>query len=571
MRPIPRGRSLAGILVAAACVLLTQPAAAAPQGKAWAPIDVLQAPGFETLIAPRLELQPSGSPKLFVGAVSGSTAPDDALGYDWMRSGWTSAWRLNVDPIYLWPVDAPPGRYPLVFVGGSSSTSRNLYWSEVIDNQPSTPERIASTSRPYETNYSGAMRGLRRWAALQDNFENNGFLRLFVSDAPGMWDELQVTEPTSSGVSLVALDDSTALVAWASNQYETAIHWGLISGKALTTAKGVLTDVLPYAPRLRAHPKGGAWLTWGTNEATGAIRRFENGAWGSTERLHCNYSTNPFGVNINVAAMSHDTEDRPTVTWYYQSFLDGSHGVCVSIPNDSGWEVGEEVFRGSSDMLPTTIRDRNGDTWVAWSERFQPLRWTHTYTTATASSPSVSVETGFPRVSWVLSESAPGSWWAVLRQSANGPVEEVVRVQAESGVAMSWLDTGYRPGAVLRDGVTYRIRRESVDARYEALSPEGTWTPGRRLRLAVQQPLGGVGPLTLLVAGETGRRVKVAMYDVSGRLVQRTDVDLVDGKGSYLLPAASGLSAGPAGVYFLQARDESGNISEGVKIVRLRQ
>jgi hypothetical protein len=114
--------------------------------------------------------------------------------------------------------------------------------------------------------------------------------------------------------------------------------------------------------------------------------------------------------------------------------------------------------------------------------------FTHTYTVATSSAPTVSSASpsaallGQPArtVRWTLSEPAPETWWAVLAARDGGPYEEVARVRAALAVDMEWIDSS-PPAAEIR----YRIRRESVDKRYELLSEEVVWEDPTATELAL--------------------------------------------------------------------------------------
>src|SRR5262249_43557094 len=115
---------------------------------------------------------------------------------------------------------------------------------------------------------------------------------------------------------------------------------------------------------------------------------------------------------------------------------------------------------------PTVVRDRNGDVWAAfWRLTMSGIFITHTYTRATTTRPVVSAQGSHQLVQWTLSEPAPETWWAVLRSVDGGPYELASRVRAGAGVQMSW-DDSLPPSGTL----SYRIRRECVDTRFEWLS-----------------------------------------------------------------------------------------------------
>jgi hypothetical protein len=116
------------------------------------------------------------------------------------------------------------------------------------------------------------------------------------------------------------------------------------------------------------------------------------------------------------------------------------------------------------------VRDVNGDAWVAWSSFSDGMFFAHTYTIATTSTPTVTTSGSDRTLHWTLSELAPETWWAVLAARDGGPCEEVARVRAADVLEMSWTDTS-APANEIR----YKIRRESVDTRYQWLSDEVVW------------------------------------------------------------------------------------------------
>jgi hypothetical protein len=144
----------------------------------------------------------------------------------------------------------------------------------------------------------------------------------------------------------------------------------------------------------------------------------------------------------------------------------------VSIPQGSQYGVGEPLPGLTDGGLPSPISDALGDVWVAWWEdRAGQVRWVHTYVRATTDAPTATGSIGGRTVAWSLSEPAPDSWWAVLRAPEGGEFEPVGRVKAAgSNTQLAFFDDAIHPGPL-----RYRIRRESVDRRYEWRSPEVTW------------------------------------------------------------------------------------------------
>jgi len=90
---------------------------------------------------------------------------------------------------------------------------------------------------------------------------------------------------------------------------------------------------------------------------------------------------------------------------------------------------------------------------------------THTYTKSISSAPIVSVQGAQNELTWALSEPSPETWWGVLRSVDGGGYERVGRVRASGSTQMDWFDTSPPSGAL-----SYRIRRECIDSRFQWLS-----------------------------------------------------------------------------------------------------
>lgn len=553
-----------------ALFLNPDPIFAAPPGKAWAPPAALFQPGFSSLLAPRLDTH-EGAPRLYATAADQSTRTSLGFAYDWDDDDWGLGRSLTLDPLYLYPVPSPSDSHSLVFVGGSRTQSRTLLWAEDLGDQVTSPEVIASVVREYETQYAGATSGGRRWAAIRYRNPNDGLLRVFFSDQQGLWEEVAVGEAVDLGSSMIALDDTTALIVW-NPPFPGGLHWGWIRGNQYHPgAAAISTSGSERSPKLRTRPSGGVWLTNSAYSSQGRVWRFENGGWTFEQDITCNYTGSPFAAAQGWVEVSHDSAERPVIVWGFDDLQTGGSGVCASIPGDEGWAAADEIFRGGRVDMTAAARDRNGDAWVAWGALAHPLRWTHTYTTATAREPVVEILDGRPMVSWKLSEAAPGSWWAVMRQGAGGEFEEVARVQAGSEPAMSWVDESELPRAMLRDGVAYRIRRESVDSRYVDLGPIGKWRPSRNaLHLSIRPQGPGSDAYTLSLGGVTGSRVELTIYDVAGRVVQHRELTVSGDGSTRSYPLVLGSAGLRTGLYFARVRDESGATSDGVKFVRLR-
>ena len=233
--------------------------------------------------------------------------------------------------------------------------------------------------------------------------------------------------------------------------------------------------------------------------------------------------------------------------------------------------IADELADSFTDGLSTVARDVNGDVWVAWWRYVRGMYWTHTYTSAIAGTPRL-VGHGRNRVvAWALSEPAPESWWAVLRARGNGPFEEVARVRAGPEVEMSWADDS-PPAGILR----YKVRRESLDKRYEWLSdevsaPVGVPQPspvGERLQLARASGNPSTGPVRLQVLNAPPGGLRVQIYDLRGRLLLE-EHHTAGGLGQDSIVVDLARASPAPGLYFLRVLDAAGRASPSVKFVFL--
>jgi hypothetical protein len=269
---------------------------------------------------------------------------------------------------------------------------------------------------------------------------------------------------------------------------------------------------------------------------------------------------------------SRDDEERPILAWgdfgYYFTYRDVG---CAAFPTDSGWDLAVEI-PGSEQIYttPRVVRDLNGDGWFSWNRlRQQGLWYTHTYVKATVGLPTVSGSESSRTLSWLISEPAPKSWWAVLRAEGAGPLAPIARVQAGAGTSMSYTDATPAGSNRLR----YAIRRESVDKRYEWTGGARIWFPEPR-RIKVWLPAGNPvrdGMLRLAVSGAAQGTLDVRIYDLMGREVWRVR-PTAGGTGEDTL--ALRLSDAPRalrpGLYLLRVEDVAGHTAETAKFVVLR-
>jgi len=201
--------------------------------------------------------------------------------------------------------------------------------------------------------------------------------------------------------------------------------------------------------------------------------------------------------------------------------------------------------------------------WDFWTGMF----WIHTYNRATAENVRIEGHGRNRRIAWTLSEPAPETWWAVLRARGREDFEPVARVRAGPGLDMSWTDTS-PPAGLLR----YKIRRESVDRRYEWESPV-VRTPERSKTLVLRAPspwpVAREGALQLFNASDGP--LELRLYDLQGRMVLR-ESGVATGSGEDVVRFDLAQAPVPIsnGIYFAVVRDSEGKANEGIKLVVLR-
>jgi hypothetical protein len=555
--------------------LSADPAAALPRGRSWAPTRVVVVPGVVRVRAPRMEVDSVGSPLLIIGAHRIGAADKEWAVFAWHDSLWTPSHFTGVrasffpEPVlslvpgqyltWLSTVEFPNGLGPVLFC-------------RLLPAQ--TAVETVLTTFVQDSEYGAAVSHGRRWVVRSQQrpgtFTN--WVRTLYSDTVGIWRELPEQGVNDLMCTIAPLSDRSAIVAYSDSP---GLNWAIVDGERWV-ANGVLDPGLlgpPLHPRFRFRPSGGLWLMW-TNRRAVHVSSFRDGVWDRGDSVTC---VHPPGETFYSAwsDMSRDPRERPVLAWGDLGVGQTFHDIgCVAFPTDSGWAPGEEI-PGSRGLFltPKVTRDRNGDVWLVWDMRGQDItRYTHTYVSATASTPAIAGAGRRRTLQWTLSESAPGSWWTVLRSRRGGAFDEVARVEAGEGTAMSWTDDS-PPAGPLR----YRIRRESVNTAYLWESGEVAWPPSGRkpLRLAMAPAMGqdsGSGrEVRLELADAEPGEVEIAMYDLQGRLVLRergssaglgTDVlhlDLVNARR----PVTQGL-------YFVIARDAGSRRSDAAKVVVLK-
>jgi hypothetical protein len=431
-------------------------------GRAWTPTETLGWSQGPIIASPRLELDSQGVPYLFARAWAGGSVYD-CLGFVWNGTGWVRTWQVGRGLNFSWPVWAPPGEF---YVIGQDPVPdvENKSWFYLAHKVGESFEiENITRSRSYCTDYSAAVSARRRWAFF--NEQGTSALRLFYSDQFGIWTQVPISGKGGLNVTIAALDDTTAILAWGST---SGLWWGILRGSVLTVDPTPLGPPLYNTPAFRAKPSGGYWFGNATYSPTVSVRSYQDGLWGTPQTITGIYRPpwRPDLVNSGCLEMSRDPSEYPAVAWSAFNSLRDRDCVMVSVPTDDGWTVADELDNDDDGILPALARDYNGDVWVAfWRYSMNGVFWSHTYTRATSSVPVVFAQDAGQLVAWTLSEPAPETWWAVLRQTADGSYSQIARVRAGSSTAISWLDIS-PPGGIPR----YRIRRECLDTRFQWLS-----------------------------------------------------------------------------------------------------
>ena len=423
--------------------------------------------GFDYMAAPQLSLSGTRGLTLIGVGQNAGTGGSDTRGFEWRDSAWVEVWSLGRGTSFLPPVP-------------SSTDSAYLLWREVTlashfvfarltEHGPAEPETIATIGTGTNL-YAGAVSSQRRWAIAPD-FKD---LRAFTRGADDVWREIETGYGGRFAAAVAAINETLAVVAW---EEIDGMHWATLSDDSFLHQGIVPGPGAPKVPVFRARPSGGYWMTWGSFDPSLSIATFKEGQWVAHPPLDCAYLLPEQHFSEN-SDMSRDDGEYPVVVWGAQVM--GRSVICACVPTDEGFGVAEELEFAPDGVVPTVARDRNGDAWIAWWKFFDGIFWTHTYVTATAANVGAAGDAAGRTISWNLSEPAPETWWAVLRAGPGEAFESIARVRATQNLAMSWVDDS-SAGGPLR----YRIRRESVDKRYEWLSDEVTWDGATSTELAL--------------------------------------------------------------------------------------
>ena len=575
---------LANTLALGLLCVCAVPALSIPAGRAWTPVETMRLGVYGWLSPERIDRDASGQLLLLASAHGGL---GETAGFRWAGSTWTIAWRLGYEIGFSFPVVSPPGTYHMIWKSleglGPNGDRSHLVMTRVVGDVVSPPDTIALVWGGTGS-YAAAASLKRRWAMVGDldTLRVSHALRLFYSDTVASWHEVPVQGSGDFGCAAASLDDTTALVVW-SGIHEGA-NWGILRGTRWTPgAQELPFGLITYLPRFRPRPDGGLWLAGATQNEWITVTSFREGVWSAPESLRCMYKDHTAPEYSDAIDLSQDPGQYPAAAWSAANGNTGIETVCAAVPSDSGFGVADDVSNSDDGLLPVIAKDTNGDVWVAWWKYFDGMFWTHTYTTAIASTPQIIGAGPHRKLTWTLSELAAETWWAVLRSVNGGPFESVARVRASSALEMSWTDVP--PTANL---LAYKIRRECVDTRYAWESAAVTLGAGARPPIYLGPPINlpgdpGEGPeqtgvpedrrwnrLRLSLNGAEAGPLAAKVYDLQGREVMQRSSKARGGQEPFELDLAEARRRLPTGIYFLRVSDATGRASNAVRFVILR-
>ena len=570
-RPIVLARTMGLALVCISAIsflgYFPGPVSATPVGRAWAPVETVSDPSISGFGSLRVEVDSTGKPMLIASARSASTAFKGWTLVEWRDSTWRVMFEPSVPSgFFPEPVLSLDARQYLVWIYPDPQTGDGLLlFAPVTPYGVAEPETtLVTTTQSWE--YSAAVSGRSRWVARsQQPALQSLHVQVSVSEDGGPWQELPTVGLGSATCAIAPLDSTRALLVHAGT---TGLRWEICEGTAWI-ASGTIDPRPEFArhPRLRQNPDGRLLLTYTTPESV-HVMAYDEGAWSGLATMDCTHAPGetylPAWIDV-----SRGPELVPPIAW-------GDLGVgatfrdigCIAFPDGKGWSIPEEI-PGSESIYTTAFVavDRNGDTWTAWNRLLTAGIWfTHTYVSATAEGPALRRTPGGVRVDWTLSEPAPGSNWAVLRSGEGAGWTLLSRVRADSTVQLTWTDPEPVPGPAI-----YKVRRESVDRRYQWDSAEVPWTEdsaGPAIRLRSRLPLSGDHVEFSITGGAVGPMV-ARLHDVQGRTLLAQQRDFVGAGNERVFLNLTGIGL-RSGVFFLRITDARGRTSNAEKLVIVR-
>jgi hypothetical protein len=425
-----------------------------------------------------------------------------------------------------------------------------------------TPEDTVARVDAASWAYMGGAWGRRRWVVSRDgqSLPQRTFL-LYRSDGFHDWRQMRTSDLSGAhGIVLAPLDSARTLIV--ASEWDYRLRWGILRDTTWSTEPEPVAEYGPHGPSLTRQPDGGIRVAWSSYDDFIRTRVYKDGAWAEPETIRA-VLPEPVQHLFYQASVSREESQHPAMSWYgYGLGADVAYYIWVAFPTDSGFALGERLPGSWSGINPTCLVDENGDVWVAWWREYDGIYWTHSYCTALPSTPAVGEKDGRPNLSWTLSESAPGTYWAVMRGDDGAPGVSIARVRAGPGPGMSWADSAAPPGTVLR----YSIRRESRDVRYRLTSAEAEWRPrGTAIALFLRSanPAGSVARVKL--SGASAGDLELTLYDLLGRqIMQRRQKASGSGVDQFELQLGDEIHPG---LYLLRVRGADGRMSPAAKVV----
>ena len=570
-------RSFVALAASALISVLACSAIALPPGRAWMPVGRFIHDDHAYMVPGRFEPTRTGRLEVIAQGLYGSHH-HRTYGFVWSDSSWVPRWHIDRESYLINPCYTDSATQMLVWRDASglsvgTSARQFLVTADVQDSGVAASDTVGTVA-DVSFFQCGTQRGERRWIASSDVTLTPGVddwhPAFYASAHPGSWKRLPKPEssspPRDSYSQILALSDSTALAAYTTVEH---LSWGIINDTGWVRPPERLVGGYPDdVIYLRPNPDGSAFLRYGTHDTVTFMRRFDGTRWSEEDTLRWNFppETRPFGYLTYVGPMSLDNRPLPALLGMAYSDRNALERLYVNIPTDSGYGR-FEIVPGSEGGFPTAIaRDDNGDVWVAWWMFLDGMFWTHTYTSASCSTPTLDDSGGRPHLRWTLSEPAPGSYWSVLRSLDGGSELVVARLAAGPAAEMSGSDTSLPAAA----RATYRIRRECVDVRYRLLSESSAvWVPrSQALAVSVLSPNPLTAEVRLQVEGAGAGWLSLTAYDLQGRLVLRDRMRASGtGRDVATLPIPSSLRGG---LYLLRVTSEGGSRSAAQKLVVLR-
>lgn len=567
--------------------LLSASVADAVPGRSWAPIQRLDHANHSVMRAEFFSASRGDSLELVAIGFEGVT-PFRFYGLVWQDSAWMERWHADAAPLaYVRPVDDRVGRsfvwiHPDALTedcGTPSVRDAPVVFASREGDSLSMPDTVACIRNITAAYQSGARSSRVAWVVSEDRLSSQPLSRrlaIFSRRQGGEWVQFAPESAVDAAPDIVGgaavLSDTTAMLAWTRSQSQPwgGLWTGVVNSEEFVWRPTKLHNSVGLA-EVHLRPDGAGGLALATspdNDTLGIVFRYHDGAWSAPDTVRW---TLPFAgpFNTYITDASRDFRLLPAVTATSYSNLNGRLNIHVAVPDGDRYPRGE-MIAGSDNGLDSRIqRDRNGDVWVAWRIDWNNgLMWTHTYTSATCSTPVLGESAGAPRITFALSERTPESVWSVLRSADGGAFERIGEVRAIDDTLLAYVDTTAPPSASLR----YRIRRECLDVRYLWLSePSAEWLPRTpRLGLSLQSLNPATHRIEIDVTGAAGESFEADLLDLQGRVVAR---QRLQSSGTGRDRVAFDLGATPAlraGVYLVRVRSRSGVTSAGLKVAILR-